>query len=750
VHNTRHPNPLFVCLINDQKCIWGMGSLNNQSFVEVDGGRRWLLLGFLCSLLLLSDSFLTKANPANNSVEDDPSATYRHNSENRLSSPTLMYRLMWPRFSEFRIRTFPASFLSSPALSLSTSLLLVVAGLLLATIAAALCCGWRERRRTKAKLEACGLPAVYWRPKFVNYLPNRDEQADGSGKEPAALVIASSSPDRKQLLPPSAITNVLPRMERLGGPYGMYGTVYGVSTAVVHVAHPVPAKVVLSSATSESSDDESKRTRRRSVRIASSCGASKAPAYDHFKNFCGDGVFTADGDDWKAKRSAVMHALLRGNNKAGAAADGGSGSSRGYESKIEQEAHRAGCRLVRYFERSIQQQQNQGRVRNESDDCGLRANVVPLLQRTTIGLIYRYITHRELANDGLSTTSIVDTCSNPKDELHPGDKQGDPLSPYLKSIVRIRMIILAQARSIWFLLPRWVYRNFSSMYREEENTMGPIRRFSVQACRAAAPDSPLASLQNSPVYATVDGDRGSGKELSFSKNLIDEAITLLFAGQDTSAATLSWTLHLLSLYPLVQQKLAVEIRTVLSSLDCDTVLTKKRLSECSYLDAVIKESMRLYPVAPFVVRRLPFAVPIKSSSNATTDKQPTVVLPADSLACIWIYGLHRNPLFWSRPDEFEPERWLVDDPQTKDEGITNGSYLPFAVGPRNCVGQPLANIILRSLLARLVYGFEFSDDRMERGCASAVDLRKEMQAGFTVLPQGGVNLTIRKRGADLP
>jgi hypothetical protein len=88
---------------------------------------------------------------------------------------------------------------------------------------------------------------------------------------------------------------MLPRMQRLGGPYDMYGTVYGVATAVVHVAHPVPALAILLS--------------RSSGELTS--GACKAPAYDHFKNFCGDGVFTAEGNDWKVKRAAVLHALFR-------------------------------------------------------------------------------------------------------------------------------------------------------------------------------------------------------------------------------------------------------------------------------------------------------------------------------------------------------------------------------------------------------------------------------------------------------
>ena len=327
------------------------------------------------------------------------------------------------------------------------------------------------------------------------------------------------------------------------------------------------------------------------------------------------------------------------------------------------------------------------------------------------------------------------------------------------------MIILAQSRSVWFLLPRWCYRAFASLYRAEERTMDPIRQMAEKACVDAKPNSPLALLQQLPLYAKKD----AGKKRSFSSNLVSEAITLLFAGQDTSAATLSWTLHLLTLYPDVQAKLADEVCNVLNGpAGCnnrdDVRVTKKLISKMVYLDAVIKESMRLYPVAPFVVRKVQKDLKVGASEGRFTDDRvqeldahaPGVSLPAGSLACIWIYSLHRHPQFWSRPDDFVPERWLVnssdDDGRTgqRDKGVaTPGAFIPFAAGPRNCVGQPLANVILRTLLARLIHRYEFRDERVvklqeESSMDSdtfrtmASKFRKDMQAGFTVLPQGGL------------
>jgi cytochrome P450 len=577
-----------------------------------------------------------------------------------------------------------------------------------------------KRRQTKRLLEGCGLPTVHWRPRFINYLPFEEDQKMAS----------------------STITRILPRMERLGGPFGMYGTVYGISTAVIHVAHPAPARAIFGSgvATSVGSNNSKRRPRRSS--IVESTGASKSPAYDHFKNFCGEGVFTANGEDWKAKRSAVTHCLIKGTTS----------SMSEISQRLENEANRAADAFC---------SQVQALQKNRKD--AVTVNVVPLLQRSTIGLIYRYITHDEpewairaefddsrmckTDNESVETSSL----SSEEDSVlasEQTEKIGNSRSrttsatklveAYLNAIIRIRMIILAQSRSIWFLLPRWCYRFFSPLYRDEEETVGPIRFFARNACNRAKPGSPLAKLKEMSSHnrrSPVDG---------IPKDLLDEAITLLFAGQDTSAATLSWTLHLLSLFPDIQLKLADEVRTVLQSEGStgrDVVVGRKTISKLPYLDAVIKESMRLYPVAPFVVRRIMDDLPVFDENN-DGEKTARTILPAGSIACIWIYGLHRNPAFWKRPGEFLPERWI--DPELKDIGQTNGAYMPFASGPRNCVGQPLAHIILRTVLTRLMHRYEFRDDRLGNS-GDSTELRKDMQAGFTVLPSGGVTLSIHER-----
>eukprot|EP00532_Pseudo-nitzschia_australis_P017312 CAMPEP_0168248930 /NCGR_PEP_ID=MMETSP0141_2-20121125/1723_1 /TAXON_ID=44445 /ORGANISM="Pseudo-nitzschia australis, Strain 10249 10 AB" /LENGTH=639 /DNA_ID=CAMNT_0008184875 /DNA_START=39 /DNA_END=1958 /DNA_ORIENTATION=- len=589
------------------------------------------------------------------------------------------------------------------------------------------------RRRTKFFLERSGLPTVYWRPRFMNY------------------EYQPSINDQK--LAPSSVTRILPKMRKHGGPFGMFGTVYGVTTPVIHVAHPIPAKAILSGRISANSKGVS---RRPSVSIAHSTATSKAPSYDHFKDFMGKGVFTTDGDDWKAKRTAIMHHLIKGT----------ASSTSELSQRLETEANRAATTFCGQVQ-ALQLDQT-GTTYNKRGV--VTADVTPLLQRSTIGFIYRYLTNADpewllpvnmvcetkcgddimgISSENCSLASSTDetvaSVSGIDDDIFSlSSPSSSMLNKYLSATVKIRMIILANSRSLWYLLPRWCYRFFSSLYRDEKRTLDVIHEFAKMACEDAQPQSPLARLRESGGPYNSDNSSSASRK-SFNKNLMYEATTLLFAGQDTGAATLSWTLHLLSLYSHAQERLAKELREV---LDVDEnfvgseerIITKKMILKLPYLDAVIKESMRLYPVAPFVVRRLQEEIYIPMEK-----KGETMSLPAGSDALIWIYSLHRNPEFWGRPDDFIPERWI--DSNLKDPGQSNGSYMPFAVGPRNCLGRPLAHINLRTILAKVIYEYKFTDIRL-RTVDNANDLRIEMEAGFTVLPTGGVHLEIENRKSE--
>jgi cytochrome P450 len=135
----------------------------------------------------------------------------------------------------------------------------------------------------------------------------------------------------------------------------------------------------------------------------------------------------------------------------------------------------------------------------------------------------------------------------------------------------------------------------------------------------------------------------------------DEAMTLLLAGHETTANALAWTFHLLSRYPKEQDRIA----------DGDPDFTT----------AVVRESLRLYPPAWAIWRRL---VADREVCGRRLTAGSTLILSP------WV--VHRDPRWWPEPDEFRPERWLGGVPPRRY------TYFPFGSGPRQCVGNGFAEL----------------------------------------------------------
>jgi cytochrome P450 len=150
----------------------------------------------------------------------------------------------------------------------------------------------------------------------------------------------------------------------------------------------------------------------------------------------------------------------------------------------------------------------------------------------------------------------------------------------------------------------------------------------------------------------------------------DEAVTLLLAGHETTANALAWAFHLLGRSPSAQVKLRAELDAVLDG----RLPGAADLPRLPYTRAVFQESMRLYPPAWIVARRL-----------LTPREILGYRLPAQSqlLMCPWV--VHRDARWWPQPEEFRPERWLA-----KDADRPRYAYFPFGGGPRQCIGNGFA------------------------------------------------------------
>lgn len=174
--------------------------------------------------------------------------------------------------------------------------------------------------------------------------------------------------------------------------------------------------------------------------------------------------------------------------------------------------------------------------------------------------------------------------------------------------------------------------------------------------------------------------------------LRDQVATFLIAGHETTALTLFWSLHLLSLAPEVQDAVADEA----AGVDLDDPEAARRLAELPLARAVVSEALRLYPPAFSVVR---FALAEDELAGLKVRPRALVVISP------WVLGRHRR--HWQRPLEFDPTRFAPDAPPPP-----RFAYLPFGAGPRVCIGAQFALIEATSVLASLVRAFRF--ERVDR------------------------------------
>lgn len=173
----------------------------------------------------------------------------------------------------------------------------------------------------------------------------------------------------------------------------------------------------------------------------------------------------------------------------------------------------------------------------------------------------------------------------------------------------------------------------------------------------------------------------TGESMSVEQ-LIDEIKVLFIAGHETTANALTFTLHLLGRNPEVQQKIFEEIIEIESQTD--NVI--EQLQKMTYTNAVLNESMRLYPPAWITDRQ-----------NLEDDSLAHFNIKKNTLIGVSFYELHRNPKYWKNPDEFIPERFLGDQ---KKESMQY--FYPFGAGPRMCIGTGFAIYEMCLTIAQVV------------------------------------------------
>jgi len=203
-----------------------------------------------------------------------------------------------------------------------------------------------------------------------------------------------------------------------------------------------------------------------------------------------------------------------------------------------------------------------------------------------------------------------------------------------------------------------------------------------QSKAAASGDRDLLGL----LLAAADGCDGAGPRMTEAE-ILAEARTMFFAGHHTAAACLTWTLHLLALHPHIQDRLLTEIGEVLENRE-PTIADVPRLR---YTTQVLQESMRLYPPAWALFAREALE-PVEIGGYT---------IPRGAWVFIYPWVIHRDARFFPDPLAFQPERFARGARET----IPEGAYIPFGLGPHNCIGGRIAMTALQMALPAILQRF---------------------------------------------
>lgn len=206
------------------------------------------------------------------------------------------------------------------------------------------------------------------------------------------------------------------------------------------------------------------------------------------------------------------------------------------------------------------------------------------------------------------------------------------------------------------------------------------------------------------------------------ENLVDQMMTFIGAGHETTATALQWSVYALSQHPEVQTRLREEVRANLPPISPEDPeeISAATLDSLPYLNAVCNEILRFYPPVPTTAR-------IVEKDTMVCGK----LIPRGTFLVVAPQVINRSEELWGPDaDKFNPERWLGPGRANTGGATSNYAFLTFIHGPRSCIGQGFAKAELACLVAAMVGRF-----KME---LQYPDAELKIRRSATVSPKDGV------------
>src|SRR6202050_4758127 len=199
--------------------------------------------------------------------------------------------------------------------------------------------------------------------------------------------------------------------------------------------------------------------------------------------------------------------------------------------------------------------------------------------------------------------------------------------------------------------------------------------------------------------------------------VVNNLLTFIIAGHETTAVALAWTLWLLAKDQASQERTFEEAKAVAG----EGPIAAEHVEALSYCRQVIQEAMRLFPPAPGIGRQARAAMELGG-----------IPIAAGARVHIPVFALHRNARLWDNPNAFDPERFTADRVKAR----SRYAFLPFGGGPRICIGAGFATVEAAVILATLVRSFRFTP---------LAGHKPKPVARVTLRPEGGMPLLISAR-----
>ena len=230
-------------------------------------------------------------------------------------------------------------------------------------------------------------------------------------------------------------------------------------------------------------------------------------------------------------------------------------------------------------------------------------------------------------------------------------------------------------------LPHWLPRPRGKSMRAHERRMRKAVTDLVRHRRdkSGAKEDLLARLLRA-------ADAETGRAMS-DVHLVDNIVSFLVAGFDTTAFSLTWSLYLISQSPQWELRILEEVKEVAGS----GPITSEHIERLVIVQQVLNESMRLFPTAPVIVRDIVEDI-----------KLGDIFIPAGTIGIIPIYAIHRHHSYWEDPDRFDPDRFSPERPKP-----SRYQFMPFGAGPRICIGAAFAMIEATIMLATFIRAAHF-------------------------------------------